>query len=130
MGVKKVEQLQKQLQTCDSLAIICHSNPDPDCIASALALQRIGTDAGLDDLKLFYCGEISHQQNRSFVNLLDVSLRNPSTDSSITDYDSLALVDHAEIDPTLPRTPDSQIEIIIDHHEVTDQSTANFVDSR
>ncbi|WP_254525519.1 DHH family phosphoesterase [Natrinema caseinilyticum] len=128
--MNETNQLRERFEACDSLAIVCHPNPDPDCIASALALERIGAESGVDDVQLFYCGEISHQQNRAFVNLLDVSIRHPSTDTSITNYQSLALVDHAEIDPSLPRTPDSRIEIIIDHHEVTDQSLAEFVDSR
>jgi len=128
--MSKSNQLQEQLRECESLAIICHPNPDPDCIASALALERIGTELQIDDIALFYCGEISHQQNRSLVNLLDISLRHPSTDSSITDYESLALVDHSKIDSSLPRTPDSRIEIIIDHHDVTDRSAAEFVDRR
>ncbi|MFC4248033.1 bifunctional oligoribonuclease/PAP phosphatase NrnA [Natribaculum luteum] len=82
--MSEARQLLEKFRECESLAIIGHSNPDPDCIASALALERVATEANVDDVKLVYCGEISHQQNRAFINLLNISLSHPATDSSLT----------------------------------------------
>lgn len=126
----EVLQLLSQLRRCDSLAIISHSNPDPDSIASSLALKEIAATENIDDTKLFYCGEISHQQNQAFVNLLDISLYHPSADPSVAEYPSLALVDHSQLDPSFPHPSEFHIEIIIDHHAVSEHSDAAFVDRR
>lgn len=126
----EVNQLLSRLQQCDSLAIVNHSNPDPDCIASALALEEIASNENISDTKLLYCGDVSHQQNRAFINLLDISLRHPSAAPSIAEYPSLALVDHSQLDPEFSHPSEFDIEIIIDHHAVSDVSDAAFVDRR
>ncbi|WP_435157756.1 DHH family phosphoesterase [Haladaptatus sp. DFWS20] len=122
--------LHELLRDLDSLGIVGHTNPDPDCIASALALKQLAMHADTDDVAIFYDGEISHQQNRALINLLDIELNHISTDESVDSYSSLALVDHAHIDPEIPRAPGSEIAIIIDHHPVTDDPEATFTDIR
>ncbi|MFB6189024.1 MAG: bifunctional oligoribonuclease/PAP phosphatase NrnA, partial [Halapricum sp.] len=61
------QELREVLATGDSLTIVCHNNPDPDCLASALALGRIAAAVGIDERRILYSGNISHQQNRAFV---------------------------------------------------------------
>lgn len=128
--MNEIHQLLTRLRQCSSLAIISHSNPDPDSIASSLALEEIAATEDIEDTRLFYCGDITHQQNRAFINLLDISIYNPSTDPSIAEYSSLALVDHSHLDPSFPHPSEFHIEIIIDHHAVSDASDAAFVDRR
>ena len=70
----EVESLLNALSEASTLAIVCHDNPDPDCLASALALERIANEVDVSDVTLLYGGDISHQQNRVFVNSLDVNL--------------------------------------------------------
>lgn len=90
-------QLNDLLEGGSDLNIVCHDNPDPDCLASALALGRIAAAAGIDEQQILYSGEISHQQNRALVNLLDIDLQ--SLDSATVQNrqpDSLlAFVDHS-----------------------------------
>ncbi|UPM44699.1 DHH family phosphoesterase [Halocatena salina] len=128
--MEQTNQLLTRLQQCDSLAIVNHANPDPDCIASALALEEIASSEGVSNTKLLYCGEVSHQQNRAFINLLNIPLHHPSAVPSISEYSSLALVDHSQLDPEFPHPSEFSIEIIIDHHAVSDTSDAGFVDRR
>lgn len=126
----EVNQLLTRLQQCDSLAIVNHANPDPDCIASALALEEIASSEDISDIKLLYCGDVSHQQNQAFINLLDIPLRHPSAVPTISEYPSLALVDHSRLDPEFPHPSEFHIEIIIDHHAVSEVSDAEFIDRR
>jgi nanoRNase/pAp phosphatase (c-di-AMP/oligoRNAs hydrolase) len=113
------------------LHIICHNNPDPDCLASALALGQIAADAGIDEREILYSGDISHQQNRAFVNLLDIDLK-PFDPDTLTDQppDSLvAFVDHS-IPGANNRVPEgTPIDIVIDHHPA-ENIDARFVDHR
>jgi len=119
------------LADADTLTVVCHNNPDPDCLASALALGRIAVSAGIDEYDIFYSGEISHQQNRAFVNLLDIDLstfdeaavRNREPD------DVLAFVDHSTPGENNEVPEDVEVDVVIDHHPAEDVR-ARFVDHR
>ncbi|MFC7135057.1 MULTISPECIES: DHH family phosphoesterase [Salinibaculum] len=125
----KVRQLARVLRSIDRLAIVTHDNPDPDAIASAVALGRIAeqTDCTVD---LCYYGDITHQENRAFVNLLEFDLRNLEPDSLLEAYDGFALVDHSRpgVNDGLPE--DLPIDVVIDHHPPRAPVEARFVDLR
>lgn len=53
------------------VAIICHDQPDPDCLSSAMAMQSISSFLGLSST-IYYGGEIGHTQNRVMVNVLNI----------------------------------------------------------
>jgi nanoRNase/pAp phosphatase (c-di-AMP/oligoRNAs hydrolase) len=125
----RARDLRDVLTSIDgTLGVVTHDNPDPDAIASAVALvaiaERIGTDA-----EAGYYGEISHQENRAFVNLLDVDLRRFDV-GTIPSYDAIALVDHGRpgINDQLP--PEIAIDIVLDHHPVSGPVAGRFVDIR
>jgi nanoRNase/pAp phosphatase (c-di-AMP/oligoRNAs hydrolase) len=125
------QQLNELLGEGSELTIVCHNNPDPDCLASALALGRIAAAAGIDERHILYSGDISHQQNRAFVNLLDIdlqpfeveSLQNRQPDSL------LAFVDHSIPGENNQVPADTRVDIVIDHHPAEDID-ARFVDHR
>jgi nanoRNase/pAp phosphatase (c-di-AMP/oligoRNAs hydrolase) len=73
-GLSRAHDLDDRLGAAEELTIVCHNNPDPDCLGSAFALGWIATAAGIDERCILYSGEISHQQNRGFVNLLGIEL--------------------------------------------------------
>jgi len=113
------------------LTIVCHNNPDPDCLASALALGRIAADAGIDERHILYSGDISHQENRAFVNLLEIDLK-PFDATELEDRpdDSLvAFVDHSTPGANNNVPPETAIDIVIDHHPA-ESIDARYVDHR
>jgi len=119
------------LSRSESLTIVCHNNPDPDCLASAVALGRIATEAGIDERHILYSGDISHQQNRALVNLLGIELE-PFDEQRVTDRPAgslLALVDHSVPGINNRVSKDTAIDIIVDHHP-TDSVDARFIDNR
>jgi len=122
----KARQLADVIQgTEDRLAIVTHDNPDPDSIAAAAALDAIADHLGVA-ADILYFGDIGHQENRAFVNLLDIELT-PFEDVDIDDYDTVALVDPAKAgDVTLDR----EVDIFLDHYEVDEQFDAEFADVR
>ncbi|WP_049897419.1 DHH family phosphoesterase [Halorubrum distributum] len=125
------QELRSMLRESSEINIVCHNNPDPDCLASALALGRIAATAGIDERHIFYSGDISHQQNRAFVNLLDVDLK-PFDTAEVEDRppDSLlAFVDHSIPGRNNTVPPDTPVDIVIDHHPAGDID-ARFVDHR
>ncbi|WP_265111129.1 DHH family phosphoesterase [Halosolutus halophilus] len=123
-------ELRRQLQTIDGrLAVVMHDNPDPDAIASAVALVDIATSVGVEADACYY-GEISHQENRAMVNLLGLNLRNLDPDHPLEEYAAFALIDHSRpgINDQLP--DDSHVDIVIDHHPPRGPVPAEFVDLR
>ncbi|MBX0324575.1 DHH family phosphoesterase [Halomicroarcula sp. F13] len=113
------------------LAIVAHDNPDPDAIASAVALGELAERAGCT-VSICYYGDISHQENRAFVNLLDYDLVNLTGDDpdALDEYDGFALVDHSRpgVNDQLPE--DLAIDIVIDHHPPRLPVEARYVDLR
>ena len=100
----------------EPLAVVAHDNPDPDAIASAIALTEIADHVGVDS-EAYYFGEITHQENRALVNLLSLSLTATTTDAfSIDEFGAIALVDHARpgVNDGLP--PETIVRLVIDHH--------------
>ncbi|WP_144902810.1 DHH family phosphoesterase [Halobellus captivus] len=123
----KARQLAEVLEgASDGLAVLTHDNPDPDSIASAAALQAIARDHGIDAV-INYDGEIGHQENRAFVNLLGIELVPLSEGKPLSEYGAVALVDHMKSgDPDI----DAEIDIFIDHYEPDEGIDAAFTDVR
>jgi len=116
-----------------TLGIITHKNPDPDAISSALALAEIARRANPRSLttRIFYEGNIGHQENRTFVNLLDIKMEHLTADA-MQQCNFLALVDCSGPGANNDIPPQTKINIVIDHHKdgkhIATQSS--FVDIR
>ena len=126
----RTRKLQAVLKDVDgTLAVVAHDNPDPDAIASAVGLQRVAEAAGTD-AEVCYYGEISHQENRALVNLLEYDLRNLDPEDDLSEFAGFALVDHSRpgINDGLPR--ETEVDVVIDHHPPRAPVEARFVDLR
>jgi len=131
LSVSEPQRLWELLSESETLTIVCHDNPDPDCLASAVGLGTIAAAAGIDERHILYSGEISHQQNRALVNLLDIELE-PFRVEMIRDRPSnglLAFVDHSVPGENNQVPPETEIDVVIDHHPMEDIA-ARFVDNR
>ena len=115
--MKKLKELKEK---GDSLLIVMHDNPDPDSIASATALSTIARTMGFKT-QIVYGGDITHHENRAFVNLLGADIMKVSRGSyELKKYPFLAMVD---CQPNgnltiLEREDYAKIKILIDHHQV------------
>ena len=99
--------------------IVCHDNPDPDALASALAIKHLCESIGHEPT-IVHGGMIEHQQNRAMVKLLEMDVRRIILDWEIedilTDSDLVICVDfsHPGANNILPAT--CVPHIVIDHH--------------
>jgi nanoRNase/pAp phosphatase (c-di-AMP/oligoRNAs hydrolase) len=126
----ELEHRAAQLETVllDSrkrVAILTHDNPDPDAIASAVALAAIADHLGVE-ADVLYRGDLGHQENRAFANLLGVDMLDWD-EVDRDEYDTLALVDHAE--PS-EEPFEFAVDVLIDHYEPDESYDATFVDVR
>ncbi|WP_135363574.1 DHH family phosphoesterase [Halosimplex halophilum] len=97
--------------TEERMAILVHRSPDPDSIASAAALRDIAASRDVE-ADIIYEGEIGHQENRAFVNLLGIDLVSRD-EVDMDDYDTVALVDYAKGGEPAA----GEIDILLDHYE-------------
>jgi nanoRNase/pAp phosphatase (c-di-AMP/oligoRNAs hydrolase) len=117
-----------------TLGIITHKNPDPDSISSAMALGVIAEDASNGKLvtRILYEGNIGHQENRAFVNLLEIKMEH-LTKEILAECDYLALVDCVAPGMNNDLPSNTKINIIIDHHSaegVIREYKPEFLESR
>ncbi len=116
---KQLREILKKIR--GKMAIILQTNPDPDAIASALALRHYAEAFGVES-DLIYDGQIGHQQNRALVNMLNLELVHADA-IDMREYEAHALVDVAtHRNCALPESIDPTI--IIDHHVVMSGETS------
>lgn len=114
------------------ILIIVHSYPDPDAISSALGMHHYLAALGYKVGNIYYSGEVSHPQNMSMLNILNLKMvdidENPFEEGS-----KAILVDTNNIGPDSnqqsidPKTV--EIVAVIDHHKGRNPKGAK-VDSR
>ncbi|WP_457612215.1 DHH family phosphoesterase [Methanocaldococcus sp.] len=108
-----------------TLLILTHKNPDPDAIASAMALKTIAEKWEVT-ADIAYGGNIGYDKNKAMVNLLEIKLINIK-EVKLDDYCIIALVDTStakQLDIEVEK-----LDIIIDHHQNPDLS-AEYEDIR
>jgi len=116
---QKAQELLAGFERVDSVAIVPHNNPDPDSIASAVALQELASmkDVHVD---IVYGGEIGHQENKALVNMLDIEMIRAS-EVDLDEYDAFAIVDTPVVPKVLEEELgddlDGRILAVIDHHD-------------
>lgn len=74
---KKLDTLRDFLESIKgekSVNIIVHPAPDPDAVGSALGMRAILNSIKIDS-QIYYSGEISHPQNKTIVNILNIPIK-------------------------------------------------------
>jgi nanoRNase/pAp phosphatase (c-di-AMP/oligoRNAs hydrolase) len=122
-------KLQNRLENVDSVAIVCHYQPDPDCLASAVAFQWLAEQAGVERAVIFYEGNITHQEILSFINVFEITLER-IREKALKSYDCVALIDHSVAGTQIELPDDVPVKFIIDTQEVEENTDVAFVDSR
>jgi nanoRNase/pAp phosphatase (c-di-AMP/oligoRNAs hydrolase) len=115
MTPESVERLCQAAAGVDSLLILTHNNPDPDAVASAVALRELLLQLLRVDSPIAYHGVIGRAENQALVRYLRHPLK-PLTDALLDDAGALALVDVQAGAGNLTIPPRSSVALVIDHH--------------
>ncbi len=114
---KSDERLSRLRDLCGNsknLLIVLQDHPDPDAVASGVALRFLANRFGLN-CSIAHGGMVGRAENRSLINYLGVNLRRLD-DVNLDSFGLIALVD------TQPETGNNQLpegvrpQIVIDHH--------------
>jgi nanoRNase/pAp phosphatase (c-di-AMP/oligoRNAs hydrolase) len=120
----RVQQYQRYLADADRILILLHNEPDPDAMASGLALRtvlhRTRTTAVIAALE-----GVTRPENVRMANLLDIHVETIAADT-IQEFDRVCMVDvQPHYFPGLDR-----VDLVIDHHPEQHGYNAVFKDIR
>ena len=112
------------------ILIVVHDNPDPDSLASAMALRHLFAVRLNREAVIAFSGMIGRSENLAMAKLLQI----PLTPFPIIDLKGFQVVCLLDSQPgtgnnSLP--PDARVDILIDHHPMREASAAcKWVDIR
>jgi nanoRNase/pAp phosphatase (c-di-AMP/oligoRNAs hydrolase) len=121
----RVQQYQRYLSDADRVLILLHNDPDPDALASGLALRnllrRTKATAILGALQ-----GVTRPENLRMVNLLDIQVEVLSS-ADVHNFDRVAMVD---VQPHYFTGLLDRVDLVIDHHPAQTGYSAVFRDIR
>ena len=121
----RVLQYQRYFSDADRVLILLHNDPDPDAMASGLALRnvlhRTRTTAIIGAIQ-----GVTRPENLRMLNLLDIHVE-AVTPESVKEYSRVAMVD---VQPHYFGGLIDRADLVIDHHPEQPGYTAVFKDIR
>jgi hypothetical protein len=121
----RVLQYQRYFSDADRVLILLHNDPDPDAMASGLALRnvlhRTRTTAIIGAIQ-----GVTRPENLRMLNLLDINVE-AVTPASVKEYTRVAMVD---VQPHYFGGLIDRADLVIDHHPEQPGYTAVFKDIR
>ncbi len=128
-GALTLENYLSSLSENSNVTIFCHDNPDPDALASALAMSELFLSYG-HKAQIVHGGMIEHHQNQAMVKTLEIPVRRLILDWEITDLikesNIIVAVDFHRPGANNIMPKDCIPHIIIDHHSVDELVTADI----
>lgn len=125
-----LRRLHNALKGAGNVLILPHNNPDPDAIASSVALAYLLESKWNIDSQVVYRGVLGRAENRAVTRYLDHPLK-PLRISDLNAASHIALIDTQPSFGNNPLTPTDKVAVVIDHHQSVEETIeANFVDVR
>jgi len=121
----KVQQYQHFFSDAERVLILLHNEPDPDALASGLALRNVLRRTRQTAIIAALEG-VTRPENVRMVNLLDLHVE-PITPAQVNEYDRVAMVD---VQPHYFGGAIDRVDLVIDHHPEQPGYTAVFKDIR
>jgi nanoRNase/pAp phosphatase (c-di-AMP/oligoRNAs hydrolase) len=121
----RVQQYQRYFADADRVLIMLHNDPDPDAMASGLALRNILRRTKTTAIIGAIHG-VTRPENLRMVNMLDIHVET-ITPGMLKDFDRVAMVD---VQPHYFGGMVDRVDLVIDHHPEQPGYTAVFKDVR
>lgn len=120
----RVDRLAKLFRGRKRGLVLTHDNPDPDSMASAVALAAVLHSRLGIETDIAYGGIIGRAENSAFVRVLKLPIV-PISEVDVARYDLFALVDTQQSVRNHALPPDVTADIVIDHHPTRDETLVN-----
>jgi nanoRNase/pAp phosphatase (c-di-AMP/oligoRNAs hydrolase) len=107
------------LQGTGKTLIIIHDNPDPDCMASAMALRHLLAMKLNRDATIAFSGMIGRSENLAMARELEITLT-PLPLIDLDDFSAICMLDTQPGTGNNSLPPERRVDIVIDHHPLRD----------
>ena len=121
----RVQQYQRFLSDADRVLILLHNDPDPDALASGLALRNVLRRTKQTAIIAALQG-VTRPENLRMLNLLDIHV-DIIRPEDVASYDRVAMVD---VQPHYFGGQIDRVDLVIDHHPEQPGYSAVFKDIR
>ena len=121
----RVQQYQRFFSDADRVLILLHHDPDPDALASGLALRNV-LRRNKQSASIAAIQGVTRPENLRMVNLLDLHV-DLVTPAQVAEYDRVAMVD---VQPHYFGGQIDRVDLVIDHHPEQPGYSAVFKDIR
>jgi nanoRNase/pAp phosphatase (c-di-AMP/oligoRNAs hydrolase) len=121
----RLDQLRKVVAGADRVALLLQDDPDPDGIASAIALRTV-LGRNRATTPLFAFGETTRAENLAMLRLLDVSIEKADSET-LRSFPCVALLD---VQPAYFGNRVEHAHVVIDHHPRVATIDAEYCDLR
>ena len=121
----RVQQYQRYLADADRVLIMLHNDPDPDAMASGLALRTILHRTKQTAIIGAMQG-VTRPENVRMMNMLDIQVE-PIAADTLKEFDRIAMVD---VQPHYFGEMMDRVDLVIDHHPEQPGYTAVYKDVR
>ena len=109
--MRRLEEIRAHFDGAESILILLQDDPDPDAIASGLALRQVlGRNKQTAPIGSF--GRVTRPENIAMVKLLEIEIEK-LTAADLKQFDRIALVD---LQPPHLSRPPQEVDLVIDHH--------------
>ena len=108
-------QLEKLLQGQQKLLILLHHNPDPDALASAVALRYLAQKIAHVKSTIAYSGWVGRAENRAMVRELKIPLKKLHQ-INYAHYNRIAVLDTQPGAGNTAIPADLRCDLVVDHH--------------
>jgi len=121
----RVQQYQRYFSDADRVLILLHNDPDPDALASGLALRNLLHRTKTTAIIGAFRG-VTRPENLRMANLLDIQVE-ALTAESLAEFDRIATVD---VQPHYFGGLLNRVDLVVDHHPERSGYTTTFQDIR
>jgi nanoRNase/pAp phosphatase (c-di-AMP/oligoRNAs hydrolase) len=98
-----------------NILIVIHDHPDPDSLASAMALRHLFTMKLNRDAAIVFSGAISRSENVTMTRELEICLT-PLEAVNLSEYKVVCMVDTQPCTGNNSLPPGVRVDVVIDHH--------------
>ena len=121
----RVQQYQRYFADADRVLILMHNDPDPDAMASGLALRNLLRRTKTTAILGAFQG-VTRPENLRMANLLDIQVE-PVSPSTLADFERVVMVD---VQPHYFGDLLERVDLVIDHHPPQPGYSTVFKDIR
>ncbi len=115
----RVELFKKHILPAQSVLVVVHDYPDPDCLASACGLGNLLTLWGVENWVITHGGFVGRAENRVMMKTLNIQTT-PFALIDLSGFDKVVMVDSLPGGGNVSLPDDIPVHAVFDHHGEAD----------